>query len=512
MESNIQDLIKKAESGDIEAQFDLALAYSKGCDIECNYEKAYNLWIELAAIKKVPAAMFNLGRMYLYGLGREKDIANAMQWFWKAHRHKNNCLNAINYIRLYLANEYLTTKPGTISDIHIKEIAEYKKEIDTTIDYYIENCLKQEVYQPYKFVDIISNNENKTIFLNIYPYPTSINQNGFKEFLCSKLLQIKALELSDFDVVKAIAYLDTSYKVIKDIPEAWVSDSYMDYCELKGKFYMKQKSYEEAIIPFIDILKYRRCCDMSQFPEDNENIKEKLSKNELEHLQKAEYSYYDAYVSLIECYLMQNLIHDAEEVACELYEQLKGRPDSWAIDWILGEIKKENNTEKQPNLIYILKTLVTLYINLYCKPLYNIIKKKVIYKSYNWSKIQCELIEAMFNLVIPYFEQKMEDYENKLTLTKLNLYKGEYLMQKKQFDDAKKMFLNALSFSNQLLLSDEVSNILGILEIRLYQILNRKADKQYYEWAFMFFINRRLLSGKIYGTEKFIEPILTSSN
>ena len=70
MESNIQDLIKKAESGDIEAQFDLALAYSKGCDIECNYEKAYNLWIELAAIKKVPAAMFNLGRMYLYGLGR----------------------------------------------------------------------------------------------------------------------------------------------------------------------------------------------------------------------------------------------------------------------------------------------------------------------------------------------------------------------------------------------------------------------------------------------------------
>ena len=98
------------------------------------------------------------------------------------------------------------------------------------------------------------------------------------------------------------------------------------------------------------------------------------------------------------------------------------------------------------------------------------------------------------------------DYENKLTLTKLNLYKGEYLMQKKQFEDAKKMFLNALSFSNQLLLSDEVSNILGILEIRLYQILNRKADKQYYEWAFMFFINRRLLSGKIYGTEKFLEP------
>lgn len=51
---NIQNLIKKAESGDVKAQFDLALAYSKGYGIECNYEKAYNLWIELAE-KKVPA-------------------------------------------------------------------------------------------------------------------------------------------------------------------------------------------------------------------------------------------------------------------------------------------------------------------------------------------------------------------------------------------------------------------------------------------------------------------------
>lgn len=150
---NIQNLIKKAESGDVKAQFDLALAYSKGYGIECNYEKAYNLWIELAE-KKVPAAMFNLGRMFLYGLGREVDIANAMHWFWKAHRHKNNCLNAINHVRLYFANDYLSTKPRTISNIHIKEIAEYKKQKDAIIDCYIENCQKQEVNHPYKFDDL----------------------------------------------------------------------------------------------------------------------------------------------------------------------------------------------------------------------------------------------------------------------------------------------------------------------------------------------------------------------
>lgn len=508
---NIQNLIKKAESGDVKAQFDLALAYSKGYGIECNYEKAYNLWIELAE-KKVPAAMFNLGRMFLYGLGREVDIANAMHWFWKAHRHKNNCLNAINHVRLYFANDYLSTKPRTIFNIHIKEIAEYKKQKDAIIDCYIENCQKQEVNHPYKFDDLDYRSLNRIFYLNVYPYPTSVSQNGFKEYLCSILLQRRALELSDIDFDRANAYLDTSYEVIKNIPDTWVADSYMDYCELKGKFYMKQENWEEAIITFTDILKYRYSCDLSQFPKDDENIKEKLSEDELEHLKKAEYSFYDAYVSLIECYFKQNMIHDAEDSSCDLYKLLNERTDSWAIDWVLGEIEKETINSKQPNLIYILKKLGTQHISWYCNALYRAIIKMGISKKYNWSKKQCELIEAMFKLAIPYFEQKMEDYENKLTLTKLNLYKGEYLMQKKQFEDAKKMFLNALSFSNQLLLSDEVSNILGILEIRLYQVLNRNKDKQYYKWGFIFFMNRRLLSGKIYGQKKFFEPILTSSN
>ena len=87
---------------------------------------------------------------------------------------------------------------------------------------------------------------------------------------------------------------------------------------------MKQENWEEAIITFTDILKYRYSCDLSQFPKDDENIKEKLSEDELEHLKKAEYSFYDAYVSLIECYFKQNMIHDAEDSSCDLYKLLNG--------------------------------------------------------------------------------------------------------------------------------------------------------------------------------------------
>ena len=501
----IEDIIKKAESGDEKAQFDLALAYCEGHGVECNYEKTYNLYIELAE-KRVPAAMFGLGRMFVYGIGREVDIANAMHWFWKAYRHNYDSLNAINYIRLNFANDYLSTKPGTISDTHIREIAEYIKKKYAIIDCYIENCQKQEVIHPYKFVDVDSINKDRIFYLNTYPYPTSVNQNGFKEYLCSIILRRRALDLLDIDYDRANAYLDTSYEVIKNIPEAWVADSYMDYCELKGKFYMKQENWEEAIITFTDILKYRNSCDLSQYPKDDENIKEKLSEDELEHLKKAEYSFYDAYVSLIECYFKQNMIYDAEESSCNLYEILNERTDSWAIDWILGEIEKEYDNSKQPNLIDILKKLGTQHIGWYCNALYGVIIKKVISKNYNWSKKQCELIEAMFNLAIPYFEQKKGNYDDKEILTNLYIYKGEYMVQNRQLDEAKGLFLKALLLSNELLLSKDIGNKLGILEIRLYQVLNPNIDNQYYQWGYIFFMYRRLLSGKIYGTKRFFEP------
>lgn len=296
--------------------------------------------------------------------------------------------------------------------------------------------------------------------------------------------------------------MDTSYEVIKNIPDTWVADSYMDYCELKGKFYMKQENWEEAIITFTDILKYRYSCDLSQFPKDDENIKEKLSEDELEHLKKAEYSFYDAYVSLIECYFKQNMIHDAEDSSCDLYKLLNERTDSWAIDWVLGEIEKETINSKQPNLIYILKKLGTQHISWYCNALYRAIIKMKISKKYNWSKKQCELIEAMFKLAIPYFEQKKENYEDKLTLTDLNYYRGIYMMQNRQFDEAKRLFFKALLLSDELLLSKDIGNIFDSLEMILYQVLNRNKDKQYYKWGFIFFMNRRLLSGKIYGQKK----------
>ena len=48
METNIQDLIKKAQSGDAEAQFTLATAYFTGNSVKEDKEKALTLFLKAA--------------------------------------------------------------------------------------------------------------------------------------------------------------------------------------------------------------------------------------------------------------------------------------------------------------------------------------------------------------------------------------------------------------------------------------------------------------------------------
>lgn len=85
METNIQDLIKKAQSGDAEAQFTLATAYFAGNSVKEDKEKALTLFLK-AAEQEVPPAMYNLGLMYRDGYGTERNWFSSMYWLWKAHQ------------------------------------------------------------------------------------------------------------------------------------------------------------------------------------------------------------------------------------------------------------------------------------------------------------------------------------------------------------------------------------------------------------------------------------------
>jgi len=69
-----------AEQGDAKAQFDLGLMYKYGLGVERDYGEAVR-WFRLAAGQGNEGGLSNLGFMYQKGLGVPQDYAEAVKWF-----------------------------------------------------------------------------------------------------------------------------------------------------------------------------------------------------------------------------------------------------------------------------------------------------------------------------------------------------------------------------------------------------------------------------------------------
>ena len=63
MEENIEELTKKAEQGDVEAQLELSANYYYGKNVEQDYVKAF-FWSEKAAKQGNATGQNDLGGMY----------------------------------------------------------------------------------------------------------------------------------------------------------------------------------------------------------------------------------------------------------------------------------------------------------------------------------------------------------------------------------------------------------------------------------------------------------------
>lgn len=77
--NDVQDLIQKANNGDIQAQLDLA-DYYQG---EKDYTNMF-YWTQKLANQGDAVAQFNLGMMYYNGEGVHQDYAKAVEWYTKS--------------------------------------------------------------------------------------------------------------------------------------------------------------------------------------------------------------------------------------------------------------------------------------------------------------------------------------------------------------------------------------------------------------------------------------------
>jgi TPR repeat protein len=78
----------KAEAGDSQAQYELALAYLQEPDrtVPVDYFEAYS-WMVKASMKNHRMAQFHLGRLYENGWGIDKNLESALSWRRSAALH-----------------------------------------------------------------------------------------------------------------------------------------------------------------------------------------------------------------------------------------------------------------------------------------------------------------------------------------------------------------------------------------------------------------------------------------
>ena len=77
------ELIARAETGDILAQYQLGNMYYNGEGVSVNYKEAFR-WYRMAAGEGHAEAQYYVGHLYHNGQGVEKDIPKAVAWYRRA--------------------------------------------------------------------------------------------------------------------------------------------------------------------------------------------------------------------------------------------------------------------------------------------------------------------------------------------------------------------------------------------------------------------------------------------
>ena len=80
---DVEALRKKAEAGDVTAQYNLGLMYNRGQRVPQDYVEAFK-WYRMAAEAGDADAQYNLGVAYDDGEGVPEDDAEAVKWYSKA--------------------------------------------------------------------------------------------------------------------------------------------------------------------------------------------------------------------------------------------------------------------------------------------------------------------------------------------------------------------------------------------------------------------------------------------
>lgn len=415
--SHIQKLQKKAQAGDPYAQYELAMQYIEGTEIE-------------------------------------EDIYMAMFWLGKSARQGyESAIQSRLTIRMNIAQSCGESKPQKTSAKYQKEITAFKTQIAQGIKLFVEECEERYNWEPESFSWFnVENNTGHTIYMGILPYPASIKDNGFKEYLMAEVLQFKIESLLHSDCPKrAHAYLEAFDGVLQTINEPWMLHKKLDYYQAKGEVYRTQKAWDKAITAYWNAILMMEIGYITELNKKG-NIYEEMDEEEREEYQYIELHYYPSCLNLIQCLIISNQREEAERVASCLQDLIDlqiQRSESYIVyQWLYKAFIAEE--QQEPNLICTLKELGNNLLMAYCRPLLVMIEEEAKAENsanfFHWSRLIYELVEKMFASIIPYLETQTHETEEALHM---HIYQSIYFMQTRRFTLAEKELEIAIAHEEQ---------------------------------------------------------------
>ena len=99
----IDDVAKRAETGEPEALFLMGTAYAEALGVNVNLKKAAEFYMRAAEMNHT-LAMHNLGNIFSDGIGVEKDLFQASHW-WRRAAENGDTIPMLRLAELYLSGE-----------------------------------------------------------------------------------------------------------------------------------------------------------------------------------------------------------------------------------------------------------------------------------------------------------------------------------------------------------------------------------------------------------------------
>ena len=451
---DIEELKKRAATGDAEAMCDLGMAYFHGEGVEQNEEKAVEL-LQASVDAGDEYAPLLLGQMYIYGhIADENAGYNGMRLLGvAARRGAEGAEKEIAEHRLNFAkSSFKRVFEDVDSSLCPQDFLNY---IEEKIDAFIIDCQDKKINKPEHFSWLSRDNRCSEMFYlkSSVENPPTVKNKHFFNYMLANVLEL-SLNDEPFEFTEMAAILCKAAELVWDIDAPWVEWMLYHLYRRFADVNLYVGNIEKAADIYMMLATQMDICYISQFDVDDYFEEDNISQKEVDRMLEGEESYYNMMLKLLYCYLqIDGKGDDAQDVLERLSEMLKEQRTHFSPtpdEWLLKQLKNSGE-EKECRAVNAVNLLGHHFFGYFFASYVAFFDKAATEWSgetieSDWGRERVELIELVIKKMPAYIEH-LDDAAFWMML--LHKLKAQYYMLTRRFRLVEQELLYAMGFFNK---------------------------------------------------------------